>query len=394
MAYAGVLLIALGAHLGVSLIQIGFVVLLADFLGQKAWKRSDKALALALVGFAAAALFHNAIGTLGFSNWGYALRWRFVFILLFVPLLLSAQQRRSSLDALLLLTGISGLYGMAQFGFNHAGWLNVLPGIEAPDIRRFGEVLKGTFWHGRHYATGLIHNIPAFAHSSALVLLWPAAEWLIGGKRLPKWKVAACLFALLGIAASGSRGAWLGLITGLLMLTIIRYLPRWRTQLALAGLAAIFVCGTAAVVMVSTSANSAGLAGRDAIWKQCRQTLGETFPQGLGYGNHPKRAQASYPKILPLKRAVQTWCHNLPLSLAVEAPAALLALALLLLLLIRRCAGDGERAALACAAILAFGAIGMVHDPHFQREFFPLALLLIALGIGPPKAFVSEPRSL
>jgi hypothetical protein len=35
-----------------------------------------------------------------------------------------------------------------------------------------------------------------------------------------------------------------------------------------------------------------------------------------------------------------------------------------------------------------------VHDPHFQREFFPLAMLLIALGIEPPKAFVSRPRSL
>jgi Ca2+/Na+ antiporter len=348
MAYAGVLLIALGAHLGVALIQIGFVVLLAGFMRPKAWKSSDKPLAVALLAFAAAALFHNVIGTLGFSNWGYALHWRYAFILLVVPVLLSAQQRRSSLDALLLLSGISGL----------------------------------------------ISNVPAFAYSCALVLLWPAAEWLIGRKRLPGWKLAACLFSLLGIVVSGSRGAWLGLGAGLLMLTIIRFLPRWRSQLALAGLGAIVLAGTAAVFVVSPATKTGGLAGRNAIWAQCKETLVETFPRGLGYGNHPKRAEVIPPKTVPLKPTMKTWCYNLPLSLAVEAPATLLALAWLLLLLIRRCAMESERTALACAAILGFAAVGMVHDPHFQREFFPLAMLLIALGIEPPKAFVSRPRSL
>ena len=135
------------------------------------------------------------------------------------------------------------------------------------------------------------------------------------------------------------------------------------------------------------------LAGRKAIWGQCVTTLNQSFPKGLGYGNHPARATATYDEIPGLEKAMRTWCHNLQLSLAVEAPALVLALIVLLILLIRRLTAADEpdaQTAFSLAALIAFVAIGQVHDPHFQREFFPLALLIIGLGLG-KSVCVAEP---
>ena len=55
------------------------------------------------------------------SNLGYALRWRFLLILVLVPALLQAEQRAASRQALLFLTGIAGLYGAGSICLESAG---------------------------------------------------------------------------------------------------------------------------------------------------------------------------------------------------------------------------------------------------------------------------------
>ena len=239
----------------------------------------------------------------------------------------------------------------------------------------------------------MIHNIPAFAHTTALVLLWPAAVWIVGRRRLQPWMIAACILALAGLAGSGSRGGPMALIVGVGALVGLRLFWPWRRTLALSAVLGLIIVGSSFVWMTGQAREGDNLAGRDAIWAQCKVTLAETFPAGLGYGNHPARAEATYDAHPELKNAMRTWCHNMPFSLAVEAPACLLALLILLLLLIRRLTEAEEpdtETAFSLAALIAFMAIAQVHDPHFQREFFPLAMLIIALGLG-KTVCVAEP---
>ena len=96
-----------------------------------------------------------------------------------------------------------------------------------------------------------------------------------------------------------------------------------------------------------------------------------------------------YPTIPKLDPKVRAWAHNVWLSLAAEAPLVIPAFLFLLWCLATRADSmfidHQSRAwgALVLASILAWLAIGLFHDSHFQREDFPFVLWLWGLGLSP-----------
>ena len=128
---------------------------------------------------------------------------------------------------------------------------------------------------------------------------------------------------------------------------------------------------------------------RELIWKQGLEVTQSTFPRGLGFGAYPAYAERVYPTIPKLEPKVRAWAHNVWLSLAAEAPLVIPVFLFLLWSLARRAdqmlfdPQNQSWGAMVIASILAWLAIGLFHDSHFQREYFPFVLWLWGLGLSP-----------
>ncbi|MBM65893.1 MAG: hypothetical protein CMH55_06645 [Myxococcales bacterium] len=347
----------------------------------------DRSLLWLILAFGLLALGHSLFGRQPAAEADYLFRWRYLLLLPFVPAMLDADESKRLLSGLLVLTGLSGLYGIAQVLTDSPGWLGFLhpEGTVRPLWRYVWSPEQNQWVRDGLKATGTIHNIAAFAHGTVLILLWPLASGLLDAKRVRPWQVLAALLALAGLTLSGARAAWLGLGGGLLILVCCRWRPLWIRSLSLVLAAFIGTMGLGLVASPSLQKAAGSLTGRAQIWSHCLETTGDTLPKGLGFGGHAQYAEQVYSQTPELAGKVETWCHHLPLSLAVEAPLTLIPALLLMVFLILTLTRDppGPLQGYALACVIAFWGIAQLHDPHFQREFFPLAMLVIGCGLRP-----------
>ena len=384
VGFASTLLMALGVHFGVTLIEISFGFLVVAFLRERGWERVDRKMAFALAAFGILCLLHNAIGVLPTENWAYMLRWRFAFLLVFIPPLLDYAQRKRVMDLLLGLTCVSGLYGLIQVFADLSGWLDLLTDGEKDNSLGWANVVLSDLFVKQRLASGLIDNIASFSHTTSLVLLWPVSLSVFE-KRLPRaWEVVALVFGLGGLYMSGARAVWLALAVGVATIFLAKVMvARFRTFM-FSLLAMVSIAGSALVIFPQLQEHAGHLAGRDKIWKQCRSVAVDSFPRGLGYGNYTTYSTMNYPKTLGMENFEKTWCHNVLLSMAAEAPLALVAFVILMCVLVGGLCTQKQTvfSLQAAAALVAFAVLGQFHDPHFQREFFPLSMLVMSLGLG------------
>ena len=396
-ATVGVLFV--GAQLGVAFVSISQALLILLCILHRKSVGAPRTILFAVLALIFTTLVHVAIGTEPVTSWSYATHTRVLLILLMVGSLASQmtpKQRDAILLAALTSAAISAAYSLYQVVFQTTGPLvglhsGALPWV-ARNYRSDADLL--TFSVNGLRGTGLIHHVLSFAHVSCILALAAAARALFGTTYRLGW-------ALLGTAASGGlflsgmRAGLVGWSLGLVTLLILKALPRRRVR-ALALSLVVILGGGSFIHVVSTPSlrNQVGsFSGRMPIWTHARKTAVEVFPRGLGYGAYPHFAERTYPQSPTLKTKVHAWAHNMWLTLAVEAPLAIFAWIFFLLALLQRALtqAEGDRdqglGAMVLATAIAWLFIGLFHDSHFQREYFPLLLGLWGLGLSPSWTF-------
>lgn len=331
---------------------------------------------------------------LAFTEW---LKWAEVlWVYTLAGSILTPTMRRWTLGALLAAGACEAVLGLYQFLFQ----------VGPPGFILLGRYMRayGTFRQPNPYA----------GYLGLLLPLGYAAVWVQGrialtrratmGERL-LWGLAlgASLLMVLGLAASWSRGALVGVV-GDLMLVVLRLGRRVWLLLLIAGLLLVFLAPTLLGVLPAgfierlgdaftligqdlsaieiTDANFA-LVERYAHWQAAWRMFAQKPWLGVGLGQYP----VVYPSV-----AIPRWqdplghAHNIYLNLLAEGGlvslAAYLALMLAALSILWRRAGKTqgwERA-------LALGALGMLGHlaAHslFDNLYVHEMYLLVALVLG------------
>jgi hypothetical protein len=340
-------------------------------------------------------LFHSAIGTEPITSFSYATHTRILLTLLLVGALtsrMSPTQRDNILLAALASAALSAGYSLYQVVFQTTGPLvnlhsGALPWV-ARNYRSKSEML--TFSVNGLRGTGMIHHVLSFAHVSCVLALAAFARSLFGTTHRLQWTLLG-LSATGGLFLSGMRAALAGWAFGLAVLLVLRLLRHERARAgALVLLLAFTATGFLQVVSTPSLRNQVGsFSGRLPIWTHAKKTAIDVFPRGLGYGAYPSFAERTYPQSPQLKGKVHAWAHNIWLTLAAEAPAAILAFLFFIAVLFRRALRQAQGnkdqglGATVLATLFAWLFIGLFHDSHFQREYFPVLLALWGLGLSP-----------
>jgi hypothetical protein len=238
--------------------------------------------------------------------------------------------------------------------------------------------------------TGLVHHVLSFAHVSCVLALTAFSHAVFVRQRRLLWLVLG-LAATCGLMVSGARAGLVGWGFGMAILLLLRFVRDYRKRI-MGVVLALSLTGAGFVHVVSSPdlrSRIGSFSGRLPIWAHARQAAEQAFPRGMGYGTYPAYAARTYPQNPELKSRVMAWAHNVWLSLAAEAPFAIVGWLLLLVALARRALRqadgdkDGGLGAAVCATLAAWLIIGLFHDSHFQREYFPLILGLWGLCLAP-----------
>lgn len=270
--------------------------------------------------------------------------------------------------------------------------------------------------HAGPLAGALSETINPNVLASALLLVAPLCLALALG---PRWTAQPGVRVLWGVAAllvyaelilTQSRGAWFAAALAVLLLLVLRW-PRlrWLALVALvAGVALLPLAGLALLVdTVGGTADGAGsgygLNDRLEIWQRAVWAQHDYPLAGIGLGLFDRVIPVRYPYPRPSLGAGVPHAHNLLLQVGVDlgVPGLVFYLALLLVVaamlvhLLRRRPGAGERearepdtmrrglcwslAAGAAAALTAMLVHGLVDTPLWGMKLAFLPWLIIAL---------------
>ena len=387
--------VGVAAQLGAAVVNASIAALIALAIWRRKDVRVPQLLWLSALVVFVISLIHAGFGKDPVSNWGYATHMRQLGILLLVGALashLNQQQRSRVLWIALSAMTLSVLYSLYQVVSQTTGPLLALhpDALRWPsrNYRSSGEWL--TFSINGLRGTGMVHHVLSFAHVTCMLSLAALSQAVFSnhGKRLWGRFVVIGVF---GIALSGARAALVGFALGASVIIGLRLARSQRVRrMVCIGAALVTMSG---FMVVATSDNLRQRIGsfeaRELIWNQGLEAVEATFPRGLGYGAYPAYAERVYPTIPKLDPKVRAWAHNLWLSLAAEAPFVIPAFLFLLWCLARRADSmlihphSRGWGALVLASILSWFAIGLFHDSHFQREYFPFVLWLWGIGLSP-----------
>lgn len=205
---------------------------------------------------------------------------RFVFLYIGIRLALESlrpTQIASGIKALLPLVGLIAVYSISQF----------FTGYDLVRSARFEAFsASGYFRSGGMWGTAM-----TFAHSMALSFFFPFSIALFGVPEKPwvrRLAIAVTVVAGLSLVTSFTRGAWLGLAGGALVVAF--YYSRKAALHILLGLIALVIAGSIAsthfrerlVSIVSTEKSSNTI--RIDLWKANIEMFKEHPVFGVGYG--------------------------------------------------------------------------------------------------------------
>ena len=387
--------LAVAAQLGAAVLNLAILALVAFAIWNRRLIRAPRQLLVASALVFGLSLAHALIGYDPITAWGYATQMRQLLVLLIVGALssqLNHEQRRLVLYIALGGAVLSVLYSFYQVLSKTTGPLLALhpDALKWPsrNYRASGEWL--TFSINGLRGTGMVHHVLSFAHVSCMLSLAALSQAIFGAPRKASWWSLAAI-ALTGVLLSGARAALVGWLLGAALLVGLRCFrdQRWRRAILVASLLGVGFGFLGVASSEPLRQRIGSFEARQLIWSQGWQVSSETFPRGLGFGAYPAYAERIYPNIPGLAPKVRAWAHNIWLSLLAEAPFVVPALLLFLgviMLRAERLLGEPQTAvwgAMVISSVLAWVAIGLFHDSHFQREYFPLMLWLWGLGLSP-----------
>jgi hypothetical protein len=392
VALFAVAAVGVGAQFGAAAMHLGVLITVVAVLYRRAF-RAPAVIWWAVLAVIASALLHGLIGREPL-HLSYA---TFPRYLLLLPLVAALVQRtpaatvERALAAVALIACLSALYGAVQVTYRTPGFLiDWHPGKAGLTWNHRSSTDLLTFAPEGLRATGMVHHVLAFAHIGCMVSLAGLSLAVFGTRT--KARIAWSVVAIAGVGSvvlSGGRAGLLGWLIGALLIGAVRVLgarTRWRAAVVGLGLLGGVLAGGLTVFSAQTRGAVGNTSGRQAIWGQAQTAVAETFPRGLGYGAYPGYAARVYPQSGALKAKVKAWAHNTWLSLLAEAPLALFAWLFLIGTLIKlffEAVDDAPAlAALGLASVVAWVAISMFHDSHFQRVYAPFMFWLWGLCLG------------
>ena len=387
--------VGVAAQLGAAVVNASIVALFALAIWRRREFQVPKHLGLSALAVFGISLLHAFVGEDPVSSWGYATQMRQLAVFLIVGALasqLTEKQRNCALLAALGAMVLAVLYSLYQVITETTGPLLALH----PDALRWpsrnyrgsGEWL--TFSINGLRGTGMVHHVLSFAHVTCMLSLAALSQLLFGTERKRLWFIFTVI-GVVGIALSGARAAMVAWLLGGCLILGLRVARSWHIRRALCLGAVLTTVGGFIAVATSDGLRHriGSFEARELIWQQGIEVVQTTFPRGLGYGAYPAYAERVYPTIPRLAPKVRAWAHNVWLSLMAEAPLVIPAFLWFLWCLIRRAdrilEDQRNRAwgAMVLASLVAWLAIGLFHDSHFQREYFPFVLWLWGLGLSP-----------
>lgn len=165
----------------------------------------------------------------------------------------------------------------------------------------------------------------------------------------------ATAFPLAVLVFTKSRGAWLGLPTGLAVLVILRW-SRWGSAAVLVIFLAVSVFLASHIDLAQDLLAGGGaystitsLQGREEIWTRAIAQIKDFPLTGMGMGTFPQVSRALYPYFI-LTTGENPHAHNLYLQIAVDLGLLGLAVWFVMALVVTRCAWQVYRARLRQAA--------------------------------------------
>lgn len=259
-------------------------------------------------------------------------------------------------------------------------------------------------YHRCARARGFFSSYMTLAGVLSLTLLVNFPRWLLGPISRP-WFALAWLTSLAGLAATYTRGAWIGFSSGVLVVWVSMRPPRWLLPVGFLAVGVVILFGPLHLrerALTMTDANDATVRERIYMWRSGIAMWRERPWLGLGPGG-VKREYRYYAQADALRQRTGH-VHNSALQTLVETGVAgLLAWSWIWVAFYRQAvrlfrrlpaAALRERALVAgcMAAITGFLVAGMSEHNFGDSEVIMLAWVIVALpyvvGRGGPVALV------
>jgi putative inorganic carbon (HCO3(-)) transporter len=303
---------------------------------------------------------------------------------LIVPLLATALPEITQPQVYRLLLGLALCYAIANHAWSQASLRWALACLVGLGVGLGLVALVSVDWFFDNKLAlmpmGILKELPhlmgeqihpnVMAGTLVLLTLFAPGRLLFGDRQMAWWSWTllslATGFLLVVLLLTKSRGAWLALVAGLIVLVILRW-PYWGSVL-------VWGFGVAdAALLVSypdlvqelilgngTFINLSSFAGRQEIWSAAIAMIRDFPLTGIGMGTFPQVLRALYPSFLLSINAGTPHAHNLFLQIAVDLGLPGLALWLIMVAILLRCAWQVYRAGQRQAGWLAALGAGLI----------------------------------
>lgn len=406
VAALGLLGFALFAPVSIAGMQIGLgVSLLGILLGAAAGIRPQRTpLDLALILFVGAALGSTILSREGpgspstFTLWRHLIGFWIVWQALQISRDANLLARRAAALAAVGLA-ISSIVGLVQFQTG-------VDVVHLLHLRGTARLVAAPGVPGHFAAMGFFISRLTFGHNAMIFVALFAGAVLFAGlpKRLAISLATTCALALTAIVLTFDRAAWLGLSAAAVTLFVavptvgVQTISR-RRLLTFSALACALVCIGAALLPGVRTRFVSGFDvqqnyDRVFLWDRALEIIRDHPLAGIGFGNYPRVCPRYYDRV-DAAFPMRTWAHNSILSLWAETgPMGLLALAFLLVQIVRslrRAARDGGAFTPgAIAAALALFVTAQVHDVVYDSKVMYPLWFALALGLQPRLGLASR----
>ena len=234
---------------------------------------------------------------------------------------------------------------------------------------------------GRFGAMGFFTSRLTFGHNATVLvaLLGGSAAAGVFPVRPRRLVIAICAIALVAIAVTFDRAAYVALLVSALVI-VVRHRHR-ALALAAAGLAMLVLLHPAIRSRFTSAFSREANADRLFIWSRALEIIRDHPLHGIGFANYPKVCGAYYDRVDP-HFFMRTWAHNLELStLAEMGPLGLLALGWVLLAATRMLLRSKNLFATgSLAALAAWFTMTQAHDILYDTKVMYALWFSVAVG--------------
>jgi putative inorganic carbon (hco3(-)) transporter len=234
-----------------------------------------------------------------------------VAIIMYFYILNNPIEKKKAIIALVIGYAIVTLYGVAE---------SLLPTIKSISSHILST--SNTYYQTRITSTFRNPNVLG----EYLALLTPLLIALTFYTKKIKTKIPLILLTLIGVVClflTASRGAWLGLIAGLVLFTILKTKLTNKNKLLTGAIAIVLLLIISAPVsyfILKERTINPSLAGRVPIWTNSLQMIKESPLHGYGIGSFIPEYEKNFPDAKNAQHA-----HNIFLNIAIESGLIVLA---------------------------------------------------------------------